>query len=227
MSNEKATEYFSPYKYKSMIPHQRAELGELLDTYSNDERKASEIADLLIAKYTEKHRIYHNLTHISALSGYFAGCLLADEESVRLAVWFHDAIYDPTMSNNETESAALAVECLSELNFPSAKIERVKQMILATQTHDAQDLDEDGRLFLDADLGILGADAEVYKLYAQAIRMEYSFVPEALYREKRREILERFLEREFIYYTNGFRQFRQLKELVARANIANEIKELS
>ena len=226
MSNQSAAEFFSPYKYKNTIPHQREELGKLLETYSGDEAKVSEIADLLIAKYTEKHRVYHNLTHISVLNVFLAGCLeiLSDEESVYLASWFHDAIYDPKMSNNETESAALAVESLSELKFPPAKIERVEQMILATQTHDAEGLDADGRLFLDVDLGILSASPEAYKLYAQAIREEYSFVPETLYREKRREILQRFQKREYIYYTSGFRRFHEFR---AHANIANEIKELS
>ena len=97
-------------------------------------------------------------------------------------------------------------------------------MILATQKHDAANLDDDGKLFLDLDLGILGAKPEVYKKYSQAIRKEYSFVPEDFYREKRREILRRFLHREFIYYTD---EMRKLYEQPARVNIANEIKELS
>ena len=183
------------------------------------------LTDFLIAKYSEKHRAYHNLSHIKALLAPIFKMEFEDrDEAVELAIWFHDAVYDPKSSTNEVESARLAVEKLSELNYPKAKIERVEKMILATEKHDASGLDEDGKMFLDLDLGILGADVELYKKYSKAIRAEYSFVPEDLYREKRREILERFLQRKSIYYTA---EMRATYEKAARANIANEIKELS
>jgi predicted metal-dependent HD superfamily phosphohydrolase len=199
-------------------------LDGLILRISGDESK-TELTDFLIAKYSEKHRAYHNLSHIKALLAPIFKMEFEDrDEAVELAIWFHDAIYDPKSSTNEVESARLAVEKLSELNYPKAKIERVEKMILATEKHDASGLDEDGKMFLDLDLGILGADVELYKKYSKAIRAEYSFVPEDLYREKRREILERFLQRKSIYYTV---EMRESHEKAARANIANEIKELS
>jgi predicted metal-dependent HD superfamily phosphohydrolase len=181
---------------------------------------------LLISKYSEKHRAYHNLSHINyLLRGAWAfGNTFHDYEAARLAVWFHDAIYEPKSKTNEIESAALAVKSLSELKVPKIKIEKVEKMILATQKHDAAALDEDGELFLDLDLSILGTTPSIYQKYAQAIRREYSFVPENLYREKRREVLRHFLQREFIYYTVEMREF---YEEAAQINIANEIEELS
>ena len=97
-------------------------------------------------------------------------------------------------------------------------------MILATQKHDALGLNRDGKLFLDLDLGILGEEEEIYKKYSKAIRAEYSFAPESLYREKRRIILQSFLQRKYLYFTG---EGRELFEERARFNIANEIKELS
>jgi predicted metal-dependent HD superfamily phosphohydrolase len=224
MADEIAQEFFSIDEKTAATL--RDGLENLLKTYSGDERKATEIADMLVAKYSEKRRAYHNLWHINTLLAGVDGWQsdLSDQETVRLAVWFHDAIYEPRKQTSETESAALAVESLLALNFPVAKIKRVEKMILATQKHMAKGLDDDGRLFLDFDLSILSAAPAIYKKYAQAIRREYSFVPEALYREKRREILQRLLQREKIFFTN---KVKKLTESAARANIANEIKELS
>ena len=59
---------------------------------------------------------------------------------------------------------------------------------------------------------------------AEAIRKEYSFVPESLYRSERGKVLRSFLTREFIYYT---RVMRESHEEAARINIENEIEELS
>jgi predicted metal-dependent HD superfamily phosphohydrolase len=195
-------------------------------TFPGDKLLSSSLAVRLIEKYSEEHRFYHNLSHIRAMltAAEKFKDKFADYDSIQLAVWFHDAIYEPQSATNEIESAALAVRSLSQLNVSAAKIEKVEKMILATQKHDAATLNADGRLFLDLDLGILGAQQEVYRRYAKAIRQEYSFVPENLYRERRREVLSEFLQREFIYYTH---ELRELLEERARTNIANEIKELS
>lgn len=208
------------------LDYLKNDLRDLFEVFSGDERKIGALSDLLISKYSENHRAYHNLSHVFILYSYAADLKnqIADYESMRLAIWFHDAIYDPKSSLNEIESAALAVESLSELSYPLVAIEKVEKMILATQKHDASGLDADGKLFLDLDLGILGANPAVYFKYTKAIRAEYSFVPEDLYRAKRREILEAFLRRDFIYYTD---KWRETHEFAARMNIENEIKELS
>lgn len=199
---------------------------QLLWSFSGDQLLSSSQAVRLIEKYSESNRFYHNLSHVRAMleAAEKFKEKFADYNSVRLAVWFHDAVYNPQSKTNEIKSAALAVGTLALLNAPKAQIERIEKMILATENHDASGLDADGQMFLDLDLGILAAGNEIYKKYAAAIRQEYSFVPEILYREKRREVLESFLRREFIYYTN---ELRDLFEERARANIANEIKELS
>jgi predicted metal-dependent HD superfamily phosphohydrolase len=202
------------------------DLKHLLQSFSGDKAKAAELSNLLIARYSEKHRAYHNLSHIKYLldDADAFKVVFHDYESVRLAIWFHDAIYEPKSRLNEIDSAQLAVRSLTELNFPKASVEKIEKMILATQKHDASFLDEDGEMFLDFDLAILGTTPEIYKKYSKAIRAEYSFVPEDLYRRERRKILQSFSEREFIYYTADLREF---YEEAARINIANEIKELS
>jgi predicted metal-dependent HD superfamily phosphohydrolase len=199
---------------------------ELLRKFTNDEILINQIITFVIEKYTEKHRVYHNLSHINALLFNAENFRerLADFESVQLAIWFHDVIYNPKRFNNESESAKIAVEYLSKLDVPKVKIEQVERMILATAKHNATDLDFDGKLFLDLDLGILGQNENVYKIYSEAIRKEYSFVPWFLYKRSRRKVLEAFLSREIIYFTQ---EIRQDFEAQARINLSNEIKELS
>ena len=198
----------------------------LLAGFGGDAKACAATASAIVARYSETHRFYHNLSHVAALlagvereRGHFS-----DERGVRLAVWFHDAVYDPRSASNEADSAELAVESLRAVDAAPATIERVAQMILATARHDAAGLDEDGRLFLDLDLGILGAPEEIYERYAAAIRAEYAFVPEDVYRRERARVMRTFLEREFIYFSPVARA---RWEEAARRNVANEIKKLS
>lgn len=225
MAEQNDNQKFFPFS-RTVVTNLENDLAELLGKFSADEEKNKETIALLIEKYSEKHRAYHNLSHIKSLLSDAVAfkSVIKDYESVRLAVWFHDAIYEPQSSANEAESARLAVENLLTLNVPKEKIEKVEKMILATKKHDARELDEDGELFLDLDLSILGANPSLYEKYSKAIRQEYSFASESLYRERRRAVLQNFLDREFIYYSIEMREF---YEEAARINITNEIKELS
>ena len=203
-----------------------ADLVGLFGKFSASNELIVRFAKLTVDRYCEKHRHYHNLSHVQNLLTSAEKCMdnINNDEIVRLAIWFHDVIYQPRKQNNEAESAKFAAACLSQLDFPRTVIENVKQMIVATHKHDAAGLDFDGRLFLDLDLGILGAQPEIYQQYKRAIRREYSFVPWFLYRRSRATILGNFLKRDFIYFTN---EMREKFEAAARENVADEIKELS
>jgi predicted metal-dependent HD superfamily phosphohydrolase len=97
-------------------------------------------------------------------------------------------------------------------------------MILATKHHRGEDLSWDMKAFLDLDTSILGAPEGIYEEYSRAIRKEYSWVPDALYREGRTKVLNDFLGRGRIYHTE---EIRAKYEAQARHNIAEEIKTLS
>src|SRR5689334_5356320 len=60
--------------------------------------------------YREPHRHYHNLSHIADMLDVIdrLHALTPNPHIVRLAVWYHDAIYDPRDKYNEERSAALA-----------------------------------------------------------------------------------------------------------------------
>jgi predicted metal-dependent HD superfamily phosphohydrolase len=177
--------------------------------------------DDLVARYGEPHRRYHDLSHIEA-------CLRVFDEhrglaerpgEVIAALLFHDAIYDPTRTDNEARSAALARSVLVDASDDS--IARIAAAIEATASHEAHDAD--ARLVLDVDLSILGSDAITYDAFERAIRAEYAHVPDDAFRIGRTAVLARFEARSPIFHTEGLRA--QL-EAPAHANLARTIASL-
>lgn len=176
---------------------------------------------LLAPLYGEPHRHYHTLAHIHGMLSGLDACLhqAKQPDVIRLAIWFHDAIYDPHRHDNEAQSADLAREHLTQWGAPVEWVSRISAMIEATAQHEWLDGDSDTALFLDLDLAILGMDSAVYDRYAQQVRQEYSWVPSALYQAGRAQVLERFLQRPCIYFTPEFAS--QFEDL-ARSNLKRE-----
>ena len=74
----------------------------------------------------------------------------------------------------------------------------------------------DEQLIVDIDLSILGCPEAVYEDFERNVRKEYKWVPGFIYRKKRKEILNSFLDRDRIY-VNDF--FFEKFEQQARINI--------
>jgi predicted metal-dependent HD superfamily phosphohydrolase len=186
------------------------------------QQEIDRVFQILVTAYTKPDRHYHNLNHIY----YFLDIierfnnLLQDPISTTLAAWFHDFIYDPQASDNEWQSAKAAGELLPNIGIASESIDRVQQLIVATQGHQIDTNDADRCIFLDADLAILGTDPVRYQAYARAIRLEYNWVSDASYQTGRVRVLESFLQRDRLYYTDLL--FDELESL-ARSNLQQEI----
>jgi len=188
--------------------------------------RASDVTfEMLVARYAEPHRHYHTLTHIEAclawLDWFHASAEYAEE--VELALWFHDAVYDPRAGGgqNERQSASLACEALRELGVPAAKLERIARHILETEHHTARN--GDAALVVDIDLTILGARPSEFDRFEDQIRKEYAHGSEDLFRVGRRSVLEGFLARRTIF--NAL-PIRDELEATARANLRRRIDEL-
>jgi len=184
----------------------------------------SETFDALIKRYSESHRFYHTKEHIDACLLYLDK-LGADAENlneVELAIWFHDAVYDPFSSSNEADSATWAKEFLNQNNAPDSLISNVDELIMAT-LHDAKPYSRDAALLVDIDLSTLGESAGVYDKYEKAVRKEYKRVPYFIYKSKRREILKGFLEKNSIYTTPYFLEHHEDR---ARENLTRAISNL-
>ncbi|PZS34990.1 MAG: metal-dependent phosphohydrolase [Pseudonocardiales bacterium] len=179
----------------------------------------------LIARYTESHRRYHNLAHVAAVLSTVAelvGC--ADEpDVVRLAAWYHDAVYDPRSTDNEEHSAVLAAAELAEAGVPPAAVCRVAELIRCTAGHDAPPGDRDAEVLCDADLRVLAAAAPDYDRYTAAVRAEYAHVADGDWRAGRAAVLHGLLSLPRLFRTAPARAW----EPVARANLRRELAALS
>ncbi len=180
----------------------------------------------LISAYQEPDRHYHNLQHLqqlfTALQNFNPSNYLNDRSSIILAIFFHDAIYDTRSHENEAQSAKWASESLTKLNLPNVTIDRITHLIHLTKTHRPDPTDLNAQILLDCDLSILATPPAQYQLYAQAIRQEYHWVPEADYRKGRSQILQTFLNRDRIYHHPEMHRH----EHQARTNLNQEIQTL-
>jgi len=179
---------------------------------------ADAVLDDLLARYCEPQRHYHTLQHLQeCFTGY--DLLQADMRrpgEIALALWFHDAVYDPQRGDNEALSADLAAAALHAAGAQDDTIARVQALIMATQGHAAPPDDQDCAILLDIDLGILGAAPARFAEYERQIRAEYAHVPDDAYRIGRARVLDGFARRDRIYETA---RFHALYEQAARRNL--------
>lgn len=185
-------------------------------------------SDTVFAKlksaYSEPHRHYHTEQHIDDCLERLdeVSELVHVPEDVELALWFHDAIYKPTSSTNEANSAEWASSFLISLGTSDDRCQRVCSYILATK-HTGESLSGDAAFVVDIDVSILGRNPVEYDVYEQAIRKEYRWVPTPIYRRKRIKLLESFLDRPALY---GSEYFRSRYEKQARDNLQRAIAAL-
>ena len=179
--------------------------------------------EVLTRAYAEPQRHYHNQQHIAeCLAEFDAARHLAQQPAaVELALWFHDAVYDPKAGDNEEKSAAMARSCL-EASGLSKLDATVSELVMATKSHSTE-AGPDAALMVDVDLSILGQDERRFAEYESQIREEYRSVPKLIFNFKRAQILKRFLARERIYATDFFAAKYEQK---ARRNLESSIRQL-
>jgi predicted metal-dependent HD superfamily phosphohydrolase len=178
----------------------------------------------LTAAYAEAQRHYHNQQHIAeCLTEFDAARDLAREPAaVEMAIWFHDAVYDPKAADNEEQSAEMAKRCLTDAGVSVDFVAKMSELIMATKTHEVGG-NSDAAVLVDVDLSILGQPEERFLEYESQIREEYRWVPKIIFGSKRAKILEQFLARERVYTTDWFHEKYEEK---ARRNLENSIRQL-
>lgn len=210
----------------NIIVHMQHAWKHLCDTYRIEPSRAYPAFTELAEAYRSPGRVYHTLEHIQAVLAWIETLQrhAIDLPTLQLAAWFHDCVYDPRATDNEEQSATYAQNVLSRLALPAPTIQAVSQMILCTKTHTTVANQPDCQILLDADLAILGASVQDYETYAQAIRQEYSWLPDTAYNAGRIHVLQTFLQRTSIYRTAPM--YTTLEKL-ARENIRRELASLS
>ena len=180
----------------------------------------------LEAAYAEPHRRYHSRAHIEACLALLAAqddLSDTDRRLLTFAIWWHDAVYDPTRGDNEAVSADMACRDLEGLGEPAAVAEEVARLILLTKAHTVAPGDRVGALLVSIDLAVLGGEPADYDAYAAGVRHEYAHVPGAAFRAGRARVMRHFLDAEAIYPDAAFRARLETR---ARFNIAREIAAL-
>lgn len=175
----------------------------------------------VLAHWMEPARAYHGERHLQECLRLFEQVrhVAHDADAVEAALWLHDVIYDPQRDDNERRSAEFARALLTRAGVAPARIAAIEAMILAT-THDRLAATHDEQLVCDIDLAILAAGDERFAEYEREIRAEYAWVPLSTYREKRRDVLTRFLSRPHLYQTAHFGARLEWK---ARINLARAL----
>lgn len=179
-------------------------------------------ADNLLARWAEPQRRYHTTDHLAAVLDRVdeLAAHADDPDVVRLAAWFHDAVYRPDRSENEERSAALAERALPELGLDADRTAEVARLVRLTVTHDPAEGDRNGEVLCDADLAVLAGAPDQYAAYAAAVREEYGFVPDDAFRAGRADVLRQLLALPHLFRTPvGHDKWERL----ARRNLATEL----
>lgn len=174
------------------------------------------IFEALAERYSEPQRTYHTLRHVAECLGHLKAVRNAPPAAA-IALWFHDAIYDPKRKDNEERSAAWAGLVLEKTPIRAS----VEAMILATKPG-AVAADAGARLVVDIDLAILAAPEPRFSEYEAQIRREYAYVDDATFRTERFKVLRSFSDRAFIYASPEFRDL----ETRARKNLERSVNRM-
>lgn len=187
----------------------------------------------LMEHYREAHRYYHTLQHLQECFEHLSNLWRFDEGQtlserllpntnravIEIALWFHDAIYNPHRTDNEFQSGQWAYQVSRAVGLRAEIAHQIQELILASK-HDAMPQHLDAKILVDVDLAILGAAQKRFDEYEHQIRQEYSWVPEHEFYRARQRILDRFLARPCLYTTP---YFQAALECQAKANLRRSL----
>ncbi len=180
----------------------------------------------LLGRYAGSERRYHDIAHLDEVLRHVdeLAADATDADVVRLAAWFHDAVYDPRAADNEERSARLAEKVLAELRVDDRTIDEVARLVRLTADHHPDPGDADGAVLCDADLAVLAGSPDRYQAYARAVREEYAQVGDDDFAAGRLVVLRSLLDRPTLFTTAGARAD---WEAAARDNVTAEIARLA
>ncbi|NJM10822.1 MAG: hypothetical protein HC889_01895 [Synechococcaceae cyanobacterium SM1_2_3] len=183
---------------------------------------AETVSAQLIELYGEPHRHYHTLNHIRHCLHQFdqAAALMADPDAVEMALWFHDAIYQPGAPDNEWRSAELFREWAEGRTEPTF-LQRVHDLVMATTHREPQQ--NDAGFIVDIDLSGFGLPWAECERDGCLIRAEFPAMTDDEYYPGHLRFLRTLQNRPTFFFTEFFQQ---RYESVAQANVARIIAEL-
>ena len=93
----------------------------LVSAYTSNKDLIDSLWNTLENNYTEKHRVYHNFSHLEELFTYFDTYKveLKNADIVSFSIFYHDIIYNIWKKDNEEKSALVSLDQLSKINLSS------------------------------------------------------------------------------------------------------------
>ena len=160
-------------------------------------------------------RRFHNLHHIHDCLDRLdeVAPLVIDRDAVEVALWFHDAVYQPSSPDNERRSAELflAYSCGADPVFRR----RVCGLILATRHHAAAHTN-DRRFVEDIDLAGFAHPWDEFMREGDLLREEFAAQSDDQYYQGQVCFLGRLKRRPWFFTTD---YFRDRYEARAQANL--------
>jgi predicted metal-dependent HD superfamily phosphohydrolase len=147
---------------------------ELTSAWSELMPHAPDLGASLLQRWQEPHRHYHDIRHLFQMLGALTMLSPAGvPPELRLAAWFHDAVYEGVSGQDEAASADLARVELAAVDTPPDLVEEVFRLVMLTVEHRPDAEDSAGVLLVDADLSILGQAPGRYQMYVRDVRAEH------------------------------------------------------
>lgn len=169
------------------------------------ESRCDDVYPVLAEHYSGPGRYYHNLNHVSQCLGVMDEVreLLMDPDSVELALWFHDVVYDPGSRDNELRSA-LFFDCRLGVHLPTVRADDIHAMIMAT-VHPSTAEGHDEQFVADIDLSGLGLPWFEFLSDTELLRMECPHLSNSEFQLGALGFFKKLLMRPSIYLTGYFR----------------------
>lgn len=187
----------------------------------------------ILSSYSSNHRHYHVIAHIRDMMDTWMSLTSSTKTNIshekiiatKLAILFHDIVYDTTWNKNTVLEEISALEFVkfvkrTKLNIVPEMVVYAMDLIRSTATHTPLSMDYCSLAFLDSDMAILASDQTAYTHYMNNIRSEWSHIDESTYRHGRMNFLTDVLETPRIFFTEPMNQ----KEECARENMRMELR---
>jgi predicted metal-dependent HD superfamily phosphohydrolase len=176
----------------------------------------------LRARLGDSGRKFHNMGHIDDCLARFDEVKrhLDDPDAVELALWFHDAVYDPGDATNERRSAALFLS--HGAGARAAFRRRVCALILTTQ-RSRTPRNNDCKFIDDIDLAGFGSPWEEFMQNGDLLRREFATQSDADYYRGLASFLNSLRRRPRFFRTDWFAK---RYEAQAQRNVGRLLEEI-